>query len=209
MAMHYGSLSEKSCPAAGGPSSSSEQQKDFMIETEVVAILNEIRVELDRSPEGARVAALRLVSLLTLRTAAESGDFRGGLAPWQKRKMDCYLRAHLEHPLQVKQLAQQVSLSVSHFCRAFKDSFGTTPHMHIIRLRLERAKQLMLETQDPLSDIALRCGLADQAHLSKLFRRWMGESPNAWRRQNFSDAQRDLQDRHSMESRIASPRLAA
>jgi AraC-like DNA-binding protein len=123
--------------------------------------------------------------------------------------VDCYLRDHLERPLQVQQLAQQVSLSVSHFCRAFKDSFGTTPHIHIIRLRLDRAKQLMLATQDPLSEIALRCGFADQAHLSKLFRRWMGETPNAWRRRNITDPQSDLRNRRSVEGQTGRPRLAA
>jgi AraC family transcriptional regulator len=166
-------------------------------------------VEVDRSPEGARAAALRLVLLLSPRAAAVSASSRGGLALWQKRKVDCYLREHLERPLQVKQLAAQVSLSASHFCRAYKQSFGTTPHMHIIQLRLERAKQLMLETQDPLSDIALRCGLADQAHLSKLFRRWMGETPNTWRRRTFTDSQSGLRIRGSTETGAASPRLAA
>ncbi len=207
--MHHGCFTEQSCPAAGRPNSPSERCGDPRISTEVAEILDEIRVEVERSPEGAHAAALRLVSLLTPRAATVSAASRGGLALWQKRKVDCYLREHLERPLQVKQLAQQVSLSVSHFCRAFKDSFGTTPHIHIIRLRLERAKQLMLATQDPLSDIALRCGLADQAHLSKLFRRWMGETPNAWRRQNFTDGQGGVRIRRSTESRAAIPRLAA
>jgi len=134
---------------------------------------------MERNPEGARVAALRLVMLLTLRTAAESAGARGGLTPWQKRQVDRYLREHPERQLRIKQLAEQVSLSLSHFCRAFKESFGTTPYTHIIRLRLELAQQLMVTTRDPLSHIALRCGLADQAHLSKLFRRWMGETPSA------------------------------
>jgi AraC family transcriptional regulator len=207
--MHHGSFAYQSCSAAGRPNSPSEHRGCSRISTEVAEILAEICIAVDRSPEVARAAALRLVSLLTPCTSAVSAASRGGLAPWQKRKVDCYLRDHLERPLQVKQLAQQVSLSVSHFCRAFKDSFGTTPHMHIIGLRLERAKHLMLATQDPLSEIALRCGLADQAHLSKLFRRWTGETPNAWRRRNFNDAHMALRVRRSIASRIAGPRLAA
>lgn len=207
--MHHGSFAHEPCSTHGGPISPSEHRRDSRISTEVTEILDEICMEVDRSPEGARAAALRLVLLLTPRVSAVSAATRGGLAPWQKRKVDCYLRDNLERPLQVKQLAQQVSLSVSHFCRAFKDSFGTTPHMHIIRLRLERAKHLMLATQDPLSDIALRCGLADQAHLSKLFRRWMGETPNAWRRQNVTDAYVGLRVRRSMGGPTVGPQLAA
>jgi AraC family transcriptional regulator len=84
---------------------------------------------------------------------------------------------------------------VSHFCRAFKESFGTTPHMQIIRLRLELAQRLMLTTAEPLSQIALACGLADQAHLSKLFRREVGETPRSWCRRNLTDAQAETRSR--------------
>jgi len=202
--MYDGAFTEEPCSAVVRPNPPSHG-----ISAEVAGILDEIRAEIVRSPATARAAALRLVLLLAPRAAAESPISRGGLAPWQKRKIDCYLREHLERPLQVKRLAQQVSLSASHFCRAFKDSFGTTPHMHIVRLRLERARQLMATTRDPLSDIALRCGLADQAHLSKLFRRWMGETPNAWRRRNFTDLPGGLQIRGSVESRAVGPRLVA
>jgi len=104
----------------------------------------------------------------------------------QKRKVDRYLRHNLDRPLRLDEVAEQVPLSVSYFPRAFKESFGTTPHTHMIRLKLELAQQLMLTTEDPLSQIALACGLADQAHLSKLFRRVVGETPNAWRRRNLT-----------------------
>jgi transcriptional regulator GlxA family with amidase domain len=117
------------------------------------------------------------------------------LAPWQKRKVDRYLKQHLEDRLRVEDLAQQVSLSVSHFCRAFKASFGTTPHTHITRLRVELAQRLMLTTEDPLSQIALACGMADQAHLSKLFRRGVGETPTDWRRRNLTEAQAEARSR--------------
>jgi AraC-like DNA-binding protein len=57
-----------------------------------------------------------------------------------------------------------------------------SPHGYIIRRRVERAQGLMLSTARPLRDIAAECGLADQAHLTRLFRRIVGESPAAWRR---------------------------
>ncbi len=207
--MHQVSFADEPLSAARRPCSSFRGRNDSRISAEAAEILDEVRSEMERNPEGARVAALRLVMLLTPRTAAESAGARGGLTPWQKRQVDLYLREHLERPLRIKQLAEQVSLSASHFCRAFKESFGTTPHTYIIRLRLELAKQLMVTTRDPLSHIALRCGLADQAHLSKLFRRWMGETPSAWRRRNFTGAQVDGRGRLSNQSQDVGPRLAA
>jgi AraC family transcriptional regulator len=166
---------------------------------EAARVLDEVRRAMERNPEGARVAALRLVTLLTPPAASEWACTRGGLAPWQKRKVDRYLRQRLEDRLRVKDLAQQASLSVSHFCRAFKVSFGTTPHTHINRLRVELAQRLMLTTEDPLSQIALACGMADQAHLSKLFRRGVGETPTAWRRRNLTEAQVEARSRRPTE----------
>ncbi|MGK9230894.1 AraC family transcriptional regulator [Inquilinus limosus] len=153
------------------------------------ALIEDVRRGLLRNPEAARAAAVRLVTLLTLSDAAKAAGSRGGLAPWQKRRVDRYLRRSLDRPLRLEELAEQAALSVSHFARAFKESFGTTPHSYIIRLRLERAQRLMLTTRDPLSQIALACGLTSQAHLSKLFRRWLGETPSAWRRRHLTEAQ--------------------
>ena len=102
---------------------------------------------IDRNPEGAHAAALRLVALLTPPTEVEGAH--GGLAPSQKRKVDRYVRENLARPLRIKELADQVQLSTSHFCRAFKESFGVAPHMHIIRLRVELAQRLMLRTKRP------------------------------------------------------------
>src|SRR5262249_41618803 len=93
------------------------------------------------------------------------------------------------HTATVEELAKQALLSVSYFGRAFKVTFSDTPRAYLIQLRLERAKDLMLSTQEPLSQIALACGFADQAHLSRAFRRVMGETPAAWRRRNLTEAQ--------------------
>ena len=171
-------------------------------------LLEDVRRAMDLNPEAAHAAALRLVTHLTA-PAAERAGVRGGLAPWQKHKVDRYLRKHLERPLSVETLAGQISLSVSHFCRAFKASFGTTPHMHIIRLRLDLARRLMLTTEDPLSHIALACGLANQAHLSRLFRRWVGETPSAWRRRNLTDAHAKARRRRPAERPFAGPAPSA
>ena len=156
---------------------------------EAAAMLDDVRRRIGRDPEGARAAALRLVALLAPPGGGEPSPVRGGLAPWQKQKIDLYIRQRLERTLRVKELAERASLSVSHFCRAFKESFGASPHLHLTRLRVERAQRLMLATQDPLSQIALACGMADQAHLSKLFRREVGEPPSTWRRRNRTGAE--------------------
>jgi len=55
------------------------------------------------------------------------------------------------------------------------------PHAYVIRQRIRRAQRLMLQTDDALSQIACLCGLTDQAHLTRLFRRMVGTTPKVWR----------------------------
>jgi AraC family transcriptional regulator len=105
-----------------------------------------------------------------------------GLAPWQIRRVLTYVDANLGTPIRNKDLAAVARLSEFHFNVAFRKSVGHPPHEYIIRRRMERAQGLMLSTDKALSEIAAECGLADQAHFTRLFRRFVGESPAAWRR---------------------------
>jgi AraC family transcriptional regulator len=105
-----------------------------------------------------------------------------GLAPWQVRRVLAHVEANLDMSIRNKDLAALARLSTFHFNVAFRNSVGHSPHKYIIRRRLERAQGLMLSTDKALSEIALECGLADQPHFTRLFRRLVGESPAAWRR---------------------------
>jgi AraC-like DNA-binding protein len=154
---------------------------------ETAEIFSDLQRALQGDLEGALVAAGRLVSFLTEKAAAETSS-DGSLASWQKRKIRDYIADRLHLQIHVEDLASHVALSSSHFCRLFKQSYGETVHAHIMRLRLELAQHLMLTTNNPLSHVALDCGLSDQAHLTKLFRRCLGATPSAWRRLNLREA---------------------
>jgi len=110
-----------------------------------------------------------------------------GLAPWQARRVAAHVDENLGFPITIDHLSTLAGLSSSYFCRAFKDTFGEPPHAFIMRKRVERAQQLMLQTREPLSQIALACGLSDQAHLCNLFRRLVGQSPSHWRRSQWQE----------------------
>jgi transcriptional regulator GlxA family with amidase domain len=150
---------------------------------EAVRILDDIRRAVTRDPGDARAAASRLVNLLS-GPAAHQTEARGGLAPWQKRKIELFVKEHLTESLPVEELADQVALSASYFHHAFKETFRTSPHAYITRLRIESAQTMMRMTEEPLSQIAFASGFADQSHLCKIFRRVLGEPPGVWRRRN-------------------------
>ncbi|MBV8805535.1 MAG: helix-turn-helix transcriptional regulator [Sinobacteraceae bacterium] len=107
---------------------------------------------------------------------------RGPLQPWQASKLREYIDAHISDPIVVADLCTLVGLGEWRFTRSFKRTFGMPPHAFVVRRRLELATQHMLQTDAPLSDIALQCGFTDQAHFGNRFREATGLTPAAWRR---------------------------
>ena len=107
---------------------------------------------------------------------------RGSLPLWRMRKTCDFIDANLSSTLRISDLASNANLSHSHFARAFRRSFGESPHAYIVRMRVQRAQTMLLTSVAPLQQIALDCGFSDQSHLSRLFTRLVGEAPGAWRR---------------------------
>jgi AraC family transcriptional regulator len=107
---------------------------------------------------------------------------KGGLAPWQLKRAQDFLSANLRGAVELKDVARECGLSVSHFSRAFRQSIGTAPHSWLVKRRVAAATNMMQDAKRSLSDIALACGFADQSHFTRMFTREMGASPGVWRR---------------------------
>lgn len=107
---------------------------------------------------------------------------KGGLAPWQVRRVTNYLHDRLPLRVDLEELAGVAGLSLAHFSRAFRLSTGLAPYQWQLDMRIKRAQELMVTTTDTLEDIAESCGFADNAHFARTFRRFAGCSPSAWRR---------------------------
>ena len=106
---------------------------------------------------------------------------RGGFAAWQSRRLAAHVDANLSGKIVIKDLAASLDISVGHFCRAFKHTFGMPARIWIRHRRIEFAQGLMLTTGSSLSEIALSCGMSDQSHFTRSFRRIVGETPSSWR----------------------------
>jgi AraC-like DNA-binding protein len=151
----------------------------------VIALLDAAVGQLDHQ-QAVHRTILKAASLLRRQVDPEVAraepDGRGGLRAWQARKVSAYIDRHITAPVLVADLCALVRLSEAHFSRAFRRTFGKSPHAFVIRRRVELAAQYMLQTDATLSDIALRCGFTDQPHLCKHFRQTTGHTPAAWRR---------------------------
>jgi AraC family transcriptional regulator len=108
--------------------------------------------------------------------------FRGGLTPWQERRVKETMNEHGYGAPTVAQLAAECQLSRSQFFRAFRRSTGKTPHRWLLLNRLEKSKDLLLKSNLTIAEIARACGFVDQSHLTRAFSGNVGMSPGAWRR---------------------------
>ena len=124
-------------------------------------------------------AALRLrVEHLFSGAYAQRPVRRGGIAA---RAVDL-MRAHIEEPLQIAQLAQQLGRSQKHLEQQMLARLGAAPQVIYRRIRLERARQLSLDTTISVAEISVRCGYQDASAMTRAFRSEYGTTPQALRR---------------------------
>jgi AraC family transcriptional regulator len=143
----------------------------------------------DADRDSSRRYLLRASALLRVKRAARAGaesargsESGGGLLAWQLNRVVDYIETHLVDKITAVDLADLICVSMGRLFRAFRISVGVTPFHYLARRRVELACSMMRTTREPLSQIAVACGLCDQAHLCKVFRRVTGMSPSAWRR---------------------------
>jgi AraC-like DNA-binding protein len=110
----------------------------------------------------------------------------GGLAAWQANRALKFIEGNLGSKMAIREIADYVALSSSHFSRAFKRSLGSSPNAYVTERRVERALHMMASTQKSLTEIALACGFSDQPHFTRSFRRVVGMSPGVWRRTSIN-----------------------
>jgi AraC family transcriptional regulator len=150
-------------------------------------LLRQAMIFLDLDRQAARQCLQDASALLDWDAGAgalPANDSAGGLARWQGKRALAYIEANLGAKVDVCALANAVSLSKSHFARAFRRSFGLSPMAYVVSRRVEQAKVMMTSTTKQLAEIALACGFVDQSHLNRAFRRLFGVSPGRWRRTN-------------------------
>ena len=181
-----------------GEDGSSEVERESVVRMQTIVgeLLAAIRGLLQGDREAAEVSVDRVAEMVNrgggtrtmtrlvgcIPSEPPALKIRGGLAPWQLRRVIAHIESHLDGAITTQDLATIAKVSTCHFTQAFRESVSETPHGYVMRRRIERAQGLMLTTGIALGRIAIDCGFADQAHFNKLFRRLVGESPGVWRR---------------------------
>jgi AraC-like DNA-binding protein len=163
---------------------------------QIAAAAGRIASELAAAEPGCTLAAngdgARLLALLWRETVAQSG----GLLPGWPRAAEAarlapvfqIIQARYAQRLTLQVLADAVHLHPAYFSTLFKRIVGVPPLQYLARYRLDRARELLLSTDQAVSEIATVTGYRDAFYLSRVFRRAEGVSPRAYRRSKKSPA---------------------
>ncbi len=128
----------------------------------------------------ANVLAVHLLRYYTA-SAGSTQRFTGGLSGQKLGRVMAYITDNYESDLSLADLARVAGMSTFHFAREFKRTTGTTPHQHVIKVRVERAKALLTGSEMPLIEVSSRSGFSHQSHFTRLFRRLTGTTPQSYR----------------------------
>ena len=100
----------------------------------------------------------------------------------QVKQLQDFIEDNLDQKISIAQLAAIVHLSQFYFARAFKEAVGTTPHRYLVQRRIERAKILLKVTRHSVLEIAIKVGYINLSHFTKQFRKHVGTTPGAYRK---------------------------
>lgn len=125
----------------------------------------------------ATALAVRLLALQSRSGSASSKTTRA-LPAWRLRQVIEYIESNLDQDLTLAELARIADFSVSHFKPMFKQATGVPVHRFVMERRVERARVLLLEGRQSITDIALETGFAHPSHMARCMRRLLGKSPS-------------------------------
>ena len=133
----------------------------------------------------SRVFLVKLINKYGDARGEELSYTRNFTASHYKRVLD-YMADNYGTAIQIEEMAKKIGFSPAHFSRLFKSVIGDSPYQFLMRYRVERAAEMLSKTNDPLIDIALACGFADQPHLTRIFKKFRGTTPKSWRLESLS-----------------------
>lgn len=169
-------------PIASVPAVAFAQPVFFSVDTVLARRVERLRQALEtRGEAAAAVAQYDLLAALSDPVAPGANLARSQAPRFDFKRIDAFMRAHLDAPITTPQLAALTGMSARHFHARFVEIAGDTPHRHLLRLRLEHAAWLLRRDTAPLSDIALATGFSDQSAFTHAFRAYFGQPPRRWR----------------------------
>ena len=146
-------------------------------------LFEKIKTESVENEERMGIAVHTMLSELVMATtrASEAADDPVRLAC-------AYIADHLAEPISVDDLAKAANVSASYLTKLFRQSLGTAPHDYLLRQRISRAKQLLIETDEPIGSVAHQVGFSTESNFSYRFAKMCDITPRAYRKLRYGTA---------------------
>jgi len=159
--------------------------RDQALTSVVRAMVAEAATGSQQGPLFAESLSLGVAMRLHRRATAHqsNGRERGKLTEAQSDRVQALVETGLRSNIALSTLAAAAGYSPAQFVRLFKNSFGVTPYQYVLRVRLKRARTMLLSTSLPLTSVAMECGFSSQSHMTAAFMRSYGITPGEMRRQ--------------------------
>ena len=143
-------------------------------------LFDRIKTESVENEERMGISVHTMLSELVMATA------RIGDAADDPVRLACaFVSDHLSEPIAVEDLARAASVSASYLTKLFRESLGTSPHDYLLRQRISRAKQLLIETDEPIGSVARQVGFTTESNFSYRFSKMCGITPSAYRKLRY------------------------
>ncbi|HEY6633127.1 MAG TPA: AraC family transcriptional regulator [Rhizobiaceae bacterium] len=137
----------------------------------------------DDGVQGEDILLAVVARWLWLRSVSEAQQDAGSgaLQKWRLKRVMTYIDEHIGESVSLADLAGAAGLSRMYFAARFRAATGLRPREYILRRRVERAKEMLAQSDDSLVDIAFNVGFQTQAHFTTVFKRFAGITPGRWR----------------------------
>jgi YesN/AraC family two-component response regulator len=164
------------------------REREATREIPVIVLTGQVLTEKEMARLNRGVATVLSKGLFSLEetlahldTALEGNRRLSAEAQRLVRESMAYIHGHYAEPISRTDLARHVALSEDYLTACFRKELGVTPIAYLNRYRVHQAKQLLSDTSKSITEIALEVGFSDSGYFSRVFRREVGLSPEAYR----------------------------
>lgn len=157
---------------------------------EIITVLNKILKERSSSEIGSEfLSHFLIMELFVLISRALKMEWENSIKSESPKLKELiriavnFINNNFEREIALKDIARYVFLSPSYFARVFKEETGVSPINYLLKVRIERAKEMLTDTDQKVSDIALGVGFSNQQRFNAIFKKYTGMTPTQYRKE--------------------------